>query len=181
MESMLPNNSVVALARLGHLKHKMSRDTILHTMYTKIVNNYFDNGYAKEVAESDCGSKKYSTNLTTKSLTQTNRVVFYYAARCKGISLNSQLLQRPDLKNCLVGGILRIRQERIAIAADIEALFYQVRVTNKDKDNLLLLWWPDGDLDKSPKHYCTTIAIPSPSYTTYALKKSCKRQSFVFQ
>ena len=52
------------------------------------------------------------------------RVVFDCGAKFHGTSLNQQLLQEPDLTNPLVGVLIRFRQEPVAIAADIEAMFH---------------------------------------------------------
>ena len=43
---------------------------------------------------------------------------------------SQQLMQGPDLMNSLVGVVIRFRQERIALAADIEAMFHQVHVAD---------------------------------------------------
>ena len=69
------------------------------------------------------------------------RVVFDCAARYCGTSLNQQLLQGPDLTNPLVGVLVRFRQEPIAMAADIEAMFHfhQVYVDPQDRDALRFL------------------------------------------
>ena len=55
--------------------------------------------------------------------------------------------------NHLVGTLIRFRQERIAITADIEAMFHQVCVMEEDCDYLRFLWWPQGDLTKDPEDY----------------------------
>lgn len=64
------------------------------------------------------------------------RVVFDCAAKYKGISLNRQLLQGPDLMNNLIGVVIIFRLEEVALAADIEATFHQVHVTESDCDSL---------------------------------------------
>ena len=64
-----------------------------------------------------------------------------------GTSLNDQVLQAPDLTNKLVGVLLRFREGPVAMMADIEGMFHQVRVTPEDCDVLRYLWWPDGDMD----------------------------------
>ena len=69
------------------------------------------------------------------------RVVFDCAAKFKDVSLNSRLLQGPDFMNSLVGVLMRFRQDHIALAADIEAMFHQVRVKDDDCDALRFLWW----------------------------------------
>ena len=52
------------------------------------------------------------------------------------MSLNSQLLQCPDLTDNLVGVLIRFREEPIAVMADIEGMFHQVCVSPKDCDAL---------------------------------------------
>jgi len=64
------------------------------------------------------------------------RVVFDCAARFCGVSLNDVLLQGPDLTNNLVGVMLRFRQEPVAFAADIKAMFHQVCVAEPDREAL---------------------------------------------
>ena len=68
------------------------------------------------------------------------RVVFVCAARCNGVSLNSQVLQGPDLTSNLVGVLIRFREKPIAIMADIERMFHQVHVSPKDCDAPRYLW-----------------------------------------
>ena len=64
------------------------------------------------------------------------RVVFDCSAKCMGISLNSQLLQGPNLANNLLGVLIRFRKNKIAIVGDIESMFYQVKVPVTDRDSL---------------------------------------------
>lgn len=176
----LPNNLALAHARLNQLKRKLSHDKILHEMYTKTVTDYIDKGYAKEVADKDTNCKRI-WYLPHHPVTNVNkpgkvRVVFDCAAKYKDISLNSQLLQGPDMMNSLVGVLTRFRQEKIALGADIEAMFHQVRVCEADRDALRFLWWPGGDMSKSPKIYCMQVhlfgATSSPSCAAYALKRT---------
>jgi len=81
------------------------------------------------------------------------RVVFDCSASHKGVCLNDVLMQGPDLVNSLVGVLLRFRKERIAITADIEAMFHQVRVHPPDTHALRFLRWPGGDLSAIPLTY----------------------------
>ena len=80
------------------------------------------------------------------------RVVFDCAARYFITSLNQQFLQGPDWTNPLVGVLIRFRQEPVAIAADIEAMFHQVYVDPQDRDALRFLWWPDGTCKRNQKN-----------------------------
>ena len=60
--------------------------------------------------------------------------------------------------------------------ADIESMFYQVRVHEYDTDTLRFLWWPAGDLSKDPVEYRMLVhlfgAVSSPSCANYALKET---------
>ena len=77
------------------------------------------------------------------------RVVFDCSAKYKGKSLNDLLLKGPDLTNSLLDILTRFRQERVAVMADIEAIFNQVRVPECDRSFSRFLWWPDGDLSQA--------------------------------
>ena len=67
------------------------------------------------------------------------RVVFDCAAKYMGTSLNDQLMQGPDLNNNLIGVLMRFRQEKFSIIADIESMFHQARVDPRDRDALRFL------------------------------------------
>ena len=100
------------------------------------------------------------------------------AARFGGISLNDQLFNGPDLTNSLVGVLLRFRQHKVALAADIEAMFYQVNVTPDDRDAFRFMWWPGRDLTLPPKHYRMTChvfgAVSSPFIANHAIKQAAE-------
>lgn len=67
-------------------------------------------------------------------------VVFDCGASYQGASLNIRLLQGPDLTSTLIGVITRFRQEPVAIRADVEAMFQQVKIPPEDADLLRFLW-----------------------------------------
>ncbi|CAC5361143.1 unnamed protein product [Mytilus coruscus] len=187
-ETTLPDNMVLAHARLQQLKRKLSSNETLHKMYTTTVNDYIEKGYAKEVTNIESKSKRlwYLPHhpITNENKPGKVRVVFDCASKYQGISLNSQLLQGPDLMNSLVGVIIRFRQDKVALAADIEAMYHQVRVREDDCDALRFLWWPNGNLDQKPKIYCMNVhlfgATSSPSCTAYVLKRTARDYAHLF-
>ena len=85
-------------------------------------------------------------------------------------------MQGPDMMNDLLEILIRFREGKVAIAADIEAMYHQVFVTPTDRDALRFLWWPQGDLNKAPKHYRMTVhlfgGVWSPACAAFALKKT---------
>ncbi|XP_045130684.1 uncharacterized protein LOC123515864 [Portunus trituberculatus] len=106
------------------------------------------------------------------------RIVFDCAATYHSISLNSQVMQGPDLNNKLMGVLLRFRHHKIALMADIESMFHQVKMVPEDHDVLQFLWWMDGDYTREPTTYWMTVhlfgRVWSPSCAGYALQKTFK-------
>ncbi|XP_052431710.1 uncharacterized protein LOC127972320 [Carassius gibelio] len=94
------------------------------------------------------------------------------------MSLNSQLLQGPNLTNTLIGVLTRFREEPIAMMADVESMFYQVRVPEEDADLLRFLWWPEGNLNAPIEEFRMMVhlfgATSSPSCASYALKRTAE-------
>ena len=92
--------------------------------------------------------------------------------------MNDHLLTGPNLSNHLLGVLMRFREEPVAFMADIEAMFYQVRIPDSDSDFLCFLWWTDGDLTKDPEEYQMLVhvfgAASSPSCSNFALLKTAE-------
>ena len=112
------------------------------------------------------------------------RVVYDCAAIYKGRCLNDELIQGPDLTNSLLGVLIRFRKEPIALMADVEGMFSQVRIPREDRDYQRFLWWPDGDTDQPLAEYRMKVhifgATSSPACANYALLRTAQdnEQSF---
>ena len=104
------------------------------------------------------------------------RIVFDCAARFNGTPLNDNVLSGPDLTNRLIGVLLRFRQETIAVMADIECMFHQVRVCPTDRDVLRFLWWPSGDMSQTSEVCRMNVHLFGgtwcPSCCSFALHKT---------
>ena len=160
---------------LSTMKHLCSK-------YATFMHSLFEKRHAQRVPENQLGNPPGITwYLPHHSVTNPNkpekiRVVFDCAARRSGVSLNSQLLQGPDLTNNLVGVLTRFRQECIAVMADIEGMFHQVRVSPKDRDALRFLWWPENNFNTEPAEYQMLVhlfgASPSPSCASFGLRQT---------
>lgn len=179
----LPNNRVMAITRLAHLKRKLRGDPELRSMYKNTMKEYIGKGYAVPVnntGKHESGKIWYLPHhpVVNQNKPGKVRIVFDCAAKYRGTSLNDNLMQGPDFVNSLVGVLLRFREEPVALVADIEAMFHQVRVRDSDRNALRFLWWPDGDMEKEPIDHCMTVhlfgATSSPSCTGFCLKKLAK-------
>ena len=188
-EPTLPNDRSMAEKRLGYLKKRLERDPTLHAKYKVTMEEYISKGHAKRVQPNEgdnpdgLSPKKPIWYLPHHPVTHPQkpekvRIVFDCAAKYHNTSLNDHLLQGPDFTNSLVGVLLRFRQERVAVMADIEKMFHQVNVKEQDREALRFLWWPEGDLSKEPVEHQMTVhlfgATSSPSCCSYALKKTAE-------
>ena len=172
----LLNNKFVAVNRLNHLKRRLEKDLDLQRKYRYKIEEYLEQGYARRIPPGELAPTPKSWYLPHHATGPKFRIVFDCAARCKGTSLNDCLLQGPDQTSSLIGVLLRFRNGPVAVLADIKAMFHQVRVDPRDWDSLRFLWWPDGDLTKSPEEYQMQVhlfgATLSPSVCGFALRRA---------
>ena len=82
----------------------------------------------------------------------------------------------PDLTNQLIGVLIRFREERVTIMADIEAMFHLVKVVEKYRSSFQFLWWEDSDIKKRIVNHGMCVhafgGISSPNRSNYALIKT---------
>ena len=178
----LEDNKPMAEHRLSLLKRRLHRDPSTLSKYKRFIDDLALKGYARQIPDEEVAdnntSKWYLPHHPVYHPQKPDkvRVVFDCSAKWRGSSLNDQLLQGPDLTNSLVGVLTRFRQEPIAIIADVEAMFHQVRVRQNDCSYLRFLWWPDGNLESPPREYQMLVhlfgATSSPSCANYALRKT---------
>ena len=180
---IMPNNRSAAVQRALTLKRKLSKNPGFHQEYNAFMSDMISKGYAVKVPEEQLSKQDGKVwyvphhgvyHPQKKKL----RVVFDCAARFQGTSLNDELLQGPDLANSLIGVLLRFRQENVAVMADIEAMYHQVRVPEDDINLFRFLWWPDGDTGQDMVEYQMTVhvfgATSSPSCANFALRKTAE-------
>ncbi|XP_077969292.1 uncharacterized protein LOC144423012 [Styela clava] len=175
-EVKLPNNRTMVEKQLMYQRRKFIRDPELFECYKSVINDYLDNGYARKIPNDELVTSDKTFYLGHHSTKQSKfRVVFNGAGTSRGVSLNDNLLQGPDYANNLAGVLLRFRQERIGVMADIKAMFHQVRVRPEDCDSLRFLWWPNDDLSSQASDYSMLVHIfgsrSSPSVAGFALRK----------
>ena len=175
----LPNNRPLAEHRLKLLKKRFLKNRDLFSKYVDSMNALINKGFARKVPTTSLGHPEsaalwylphhpvFNPNKPDKT-----RIVFDCAAVYHGNSLNEQLLQGPDLTNNLVGVLIRFRQEPVALMADIESMFHQVRVRPEDCDALRFLWWPDNETIEFQMMVHLFGATSSPSCANFALRKT---------
>lgn len=184
----LPNNRSQAANRLVSLKRKMMKNEKFASDYRDFMSKMLDKGYAVKVStEEVTGRTWYIPHHGVYHPRKPNkiRVVFDCSARYFGTSLNDALLQGPNLTNTIVNVLLRFREESTAMMSDIEGMFHQVRVSDHHTDCLRFLWWPDGDLTKTPEAYKMVThlfgAVSSPACANVALRQAAEDNKDYFE
>ena len=176
----LPDNKEVSVQRAMGLSRRFAKDSAYANEYKTFMEDVLKKGYAEKVPpcqqQRDDGKVWYIPHHGVYHKQKGKlRVVFDCSSSFKGKSLNTELLQGPDLASPLLGILLRFRQERIALMADIEAMYYQVCVQEQHRDFLRFLWWPQGDVSQPFEVYRMKVlfgAVSSPSIANFALKQT---------
>ena len=136
--TLIPDNKIMAERRLVLLKKWLKRDPRLLAKYKETMGDYLAKSHARRITAKDPPSKDDAPvwylphhPVVHPQKPKKVRIVFVCIAKFCNTSLNDQLLQGPDFTNSLVGVLLRFREERVALMADIEKMFHQVRVNQK--------------------------------------------------
>ena len=188
-EVAVPNNRVQAEQRALWLKRKLHSKKDLYADYKAFMAEILEKGYARKVPAHMQGINCVKRYIPHHGIYHPRkpgkiRVVCDCSAKFQGKSVNDLLLKGPDLTNTLFGVLMRFCQERIAIMADIEAMFYQVRVAEEDRTFLRFLWWPEGNLDENLEEYQMVVhlfgAASSPACSNFELRKTAEDNSDPF-
>lgn len=176
----MPNNRVLAEQRALNLKKKLLKNPTFREDYIAFMEDLISKGYAAKVPDNDLkrsdGKVWYIPHHGVYHPKKHKmRVVFDCGAAYQGFTLNGQLLQGPNLTSTLIGVLTRFRQEPVAVMADVEAMFHQVKVPPEDTDLLRFLWWLNGDINRALVAYRMVVhlfgATSSPSCASYALRR----------
>ena len=139
-----PNNKFLAQCRLDSLDKRLNKLDLVK-VYDVKMQSMIDKDYAERVSVDelflDDGSVWYIPHHPVLSKPGKVRPVFDCAAPFKGVCLNSEVKQGPNLINDLVSVLLRFRQYRYAVTADIEDMYLQVRVPQSQRNALRFLWY----------------------------------------
>lgn len=156
----MPDNRAQALSRLINLEKKLDRNEEQRKEYGRQVDNLIQAGYAEKVDTPSVSNKTWYLPHFAVVHPQKGkiRLVFDAAAKSGGKSLNDALLAGPDLLQSLFGVLIRFREGRIGVVADIKEMFLQIKVTEQDRDSLRFLWRGE-DRKKPPIEYRMTSLI----------------------
>ena len=148
-ESSLPNNYLSSLAQLRSLEKRLDKNPWLREKYAETIREDIQKGYVITVKahgpKSRADREWYLPHHPVLNPNKTGKVrrVLNGASKYHGASLNKSLLVGPDLLQNLIFVLLRFRQHKYAVSADIEGIFLQVGVREEDQPSLRFLWRED--------------------------------------
>ncbi len=177
----LPNNYFPALLQMKSLEKRLDKDPSLKQKYAESIRIDLEKGYVVKVLDPDSSSSKpkrewYLPHHPVFHPLKPEKVrrVLNGAAKFHGWSLNKALLTGPDLLQRLLYTLLRFRQHRYAVSADIEGIILQVGVPLSDQPSLRFLWREDPAQKVAVYQYTRHIfgAKDSPTCANYALQRT---------
>ena len=148
-------------------------------MYEETLEKDLLNGYVAKVYSDTEDSDSIASFLPHHPVTNENkpgkmRRVANASSVFQGQSLNSNLLKGSDRLSNLAGVILRFREDNIALSADIEQIFMQVKLTPECQKFLRFLWINDCRVDTYEYTSHVFGATDSPCIASYTLRKSAR-------
>ena len=108
----------------------------------KVIEEYFDQQHAEEVPSEDLGKSQDQVlylpiHVMHKESSTTSKVRAVFDASVTtstGISLNSTLMVGPTVHPPLIDVLVRFRNHRTAMIADVSRMYRAVLLTDADKD-----------------------------------------------
>ena len=180
-EVEFPDNRLMAVKPLESTERKLKRNEDLAKKHCAIIEDYIDKGYARKLSPVEAAiptpKQWFLPHHPVRNPDKPDkvRIVMDAAAKHDGVSLNDQLHTGPDLLNSLVDVLLRFREQRFGLAADIEAMFQQVQIREEDQPALSFLW-RNLELQRPPDLYQMLVMIlgaaSSPCMANYVLRKT---------
>ena len=148
----LPSNYDLSFKRMKGQIKRLSKDPALLAEYDSIIKAQEKTGIIEKVSPNESISTESKIHyvphqaVVRKDATTTKlRIVYDASAKPhkSAVALNDCLEAGPSLNPLLFDILLRFREKRVAIVADIEKAFLNIEVHEKDRDSLRFLWVDD--------------------------------------
>ncbi|KAJ8039805.1 hypothetical protein HOLleu_13921 [Holothuria leucospilota] len=186
----LPDNRVVAVAKVKPLEKRLSKDKEEAKMYSEQVQDMIERGVAREIPEAEVrgyeGPVHYIAHHAVRKPESDStplRIVFNSSANYKGHVLNDYWANGPDLNNQLIAVLMRFRKERVALVGDIRKMYHSVGITLLDQHCHRFLW-RGMEVERPLKTYCVTSVNfgdkPAATIAICALRKTAEMSKSEF-
>ncbi|OXA55097.1 hypothetical protein Fcan01_10291 [Folsomia candida] len=180
----IPSNRQIAMKRLESTTRKLAAVGMINT-YDQMFSDWLAEGIIEVVDQIDIGSEvgrvhylPHHAVIKPQSLTTPVRPVF--DASCKvsrNPSLNDCLEKGPNLLELIPSILLRFREKKIGVIADIRKAFEMIYVSPSDRNYLRFLWWEDIEqkIVQELRHKRVVFGVNcSPFLLGAVIEKHCK-------
>lgn len=158
----MPTSYDTAWRRLQNLERKLDKSEELKVEYGKQIENLLSKGYAEPCVgdEQDSPKSWYLPHFPVTNINKPGRyrLVFDAAAQSRRLCLNDFLIEGPDLLQSLQTILFRFRERKVAVTADIQEMFLQVKIRREDQPAQMFLW-RGNDREHPPRKYKMTSMI----------------------
>jgi len=178
-DPMFPDNKAAVYGRSLTTLKKIKDDPVKLKQCVESMQSNIDNGHVQRVPHDELhftpGSAWYiPVFCVTHPKKNKIRLVFDSAATYKGVCLNNELLQGPDINTSLATVLNRFRKHKIGFTADIESMFYAFHLPPSDCNYSRFFWWKNNDPNERLVEYRATRHIfgnkSSPSIANVGLR-----------
>ncbi|XP_011859761.1 PREDICTED: uncharacterized protein LOC105557188, partial [Vollenhovia emeryi] len=157
----LPVNRATAERRLDNTIKKLQQDG-LYRAYDDVFQDWLNEGIIEEVPVDeieDYGHYLPHRHVIKENSTTRIRPVFDASSRERsGPSLNQCLETGPNFIELIPELLLRFRQRKFGVIADIRRAFLQISVSKQDRDVMRFLWKRQpGDKDYVVYRHCRVV------------------------
>ncbi|XP_026742765.1 uncharacterized protein LOC113504589 isoform X2 [Trichoplusia ni] len=163
---VLGDSYSMAKRRFLALERRLAKDSYLKQLYVNFMDEYIELGHMSEYSHCNTASTHpnylphHGVLKESKSTTKL-RVVFDASARTTtGKSLNQIQMVGSPLQDDLLSILLRFRQHKIVVSADIEKMYRVTRVNDIHKPLQTILWRAE------PTHPLKTFTLNTVTYGT---------------
>ncbi|GFX02235.1 integrase catalytic domain-containing protein [Trichonephila clavipes] len=159
--SKLGDSRESAIRRFKSLEHSLIKKPAMYSQYRDFMQEYLTLGHMELVPKNDYAKREayyfpHHVVLRDSSTTKL-RVVFDASAKStSGYSLNDILMIGPRVKRDVYPILLSIRTFQIAVCADLEKMFRQIRISSEDT-NWQRILWRDNPKETVKEYRLTTV------------------------
>jgi hypothetical protein len=142
----LGDSYYLARKRFFNLERKFKRNPTLKSEYIKFINEYAELDHLSESTLPKPYPNYFLCHHAIQKESESTSLRVVYdgsAASSSGKSLNDILMVGPNVQDSLFSILVRARQYKYILSGDIEKMYRQVQVHDKDRDLQLVLWRED--------------------------------------
>ncbi|GFY77442.1 DUF1758 domain-containing protein, partial [Trichonephila inaurata madagascariensis] len=144
--SKLGDSRESAIRRFNSLEHSLIKKPAIYSQYRDFMQEYLTLGHMELVPKHDYAIREayylpHHAVLRDSSTTTKLRVVFDASAKSTtGHSLNDLLMVGPRVQRDVYPILLSFRTFQIAVCADLEKMFRQIKISSEDTNWQRILW-----------------------------------------